>query len=63
MNAKIWSHLPIEKWPYYWWKVKLGPRRYMPCKVTARGSLGTVRVEFADGFEVTTGRHAVRKRK
>ena len=35
------------------------PRKGQPCAVTARGALGSVRVEFPDGFTVITSRHAV----
>ena len=31
------------------------------CKVTARGKMNSIRVEFEDGFVMITSRHAVRK--
>jgi hypothetical protein len=36
-------------------------RKGQPCKVTARGALKSIRVEFADGFVMITSRFAVRK--
>jgi hypothetical protein len=45
----------------WWWRAKLPERKGEPCRVVVRGSLGTVLVEFPDGFRVTTSRHAVRR--
>ena len=51
-------------YPYVWyWKRKLPDRKGQPCKVTARGSMNSIRVEFPDGFAVITSRFAVRKAK
>ena len=36
-------------------------RKGQPCRVTARGTMNSCRVEFADGFVMITSRHAVRK--
>lgn len=35
-------------------------RKGQPCRVLARGALGSILVEFPDGFRVVTSRHAVR---
>lgn len=34
-----------------------------PCRVLARGSMNTILIEFANGFQMTTSRNAVRKIK
>ena len=44
----------------WWWRVRLPDRKGQPCRVTARGALNSVRVEFADGSWVITSRWAVR---
>jgi len=36
-------------------------RKGQPCKVTARGTLNSCRVEFADGFMMITSRNALRR--
>lgn len=38
-------------------------RKGQDCRVVARGALGSVLVEFADGHRVVTSRYAVRKKK
>ena len=47
----------------WFWRRVLGERKGQPCKVTARGKMNSVRVEFPDGFTVITSRHAVRMTK
>lgn len=55
---------PAKDWPYRWhWKKVLPERRGLPCKVTARGKMNSVRVEFPDGYVVITSRFAVRLRR
>jgi hypothetical protein len=50
--------------PYFWrWRKRLPERRGQPCRILARGRLGSVLVEFADGCRVVTSRYAVRKRQ
>jgi hypothetical protein len=44
------------------WRSKLGGRKGQPCRVVARGALGSVLVEFEDGYRVVTSRYAVRRR-
>ncbi len=47
---------------YVWrWRRRLPERHGEACRVTARGSLNSVRVLFADGFWVITSRWAVRR--
>lgn len=54
---------PKKEWPYKWhWKKVLPERKGLPCKVTARGKLNNIRVEFPDGYITITSRFAVRKR-
>lgn len=38
-------------------------RKGQPCKVTARGSKNSIRVEFADGYAMITSGNAIRKAK
>ncbi len=55
---------PKREWPYVWrWRKRLPERFGLPCKVTARGKMNSIRVEFTDGLVVITSRFAVRKRK
>jgi hypothetical protein len=59
----IQAELSKEEWPYRWfWRKVLPERNGMPCRVTARGKLNNIRVEFPDGFVTITSRFAVRKR-
>lgn len=52
------------EFPYIWfWKSRLPERKNQPCKVTARGKMNSIRVEFEDGFTAITSRYAVRKNK
>lgn len=51
---------PTETLPYIYRWDRHG-RKGQPCKVTARGSMNSCRVEFADGFVMITSRNAVRK--
>jgi hypothetical protein len=43
------------------WRSRLPARKGQACRVVARGALGSVMVEFADGFRVITSRYAVRR--
>jgi hypothetical protein len=48
-------------YPCVWrWRVRLPERKSQRCRITARGALNSVRVEFPDGFWVITSRWAVR---
>jgi hypothetical protein len=47
----------------WWWRAKLGDRKGQPCRVLARGRMGSVLVEFGDGHRVVTSRHAVRRQR
>jgi hypothetical protein len=46
----------------WYWRSKLPERKGQPCRVVARGALGSVLVEFEDGYCVVTSRYAVRRR-
>ena len=47
---------------YIWfWKSRLPERKGQLCKVSARGKMNSILVEFEDGFKVVTSRYAVRK--
>jgi hypothetical protein len=49
-------------YPYvWWWRVRLPNREGQRCRVTARGALNSIRVEFPDDFWVITSRWAVRR--
>ncbi len=51
-----------EKFPYVWfWRKRLPERKGQRCKVTARGKMNSIRVEFEDGYKVITSRWAVRQ--
>ena len=53
---------PID-FPYYWrWRRRLPERHGQPCRITARGTLNSVRVEFPDRLWVITSRWAARRR-
>jgi hypothetical protein len=45
----------------WYWRAKLRDRKGQACRVVARGGLGSVLVEFEDGFRVVTSRYAVRR--
>ena len=45
----------------WYWRKWLGERKGRPCRVLAGGALGSILVEFADGFRVITSRYAVRR--
>jgi hypothetical protein len=48
--------------PYLWrWRTRLAERTGQPCRITARGTLNSVLVEFPVGFWVITSRWAVRR--
>jgi hypothetical protein len=54
--------LDNEVYPMHWrWRARLPERFGQACRVTARGALNSVRVEFEDGFTVITSRWAVRR--
>jgi hypothetical protein len=54
---------PID-YPHEWrWRVRLPERHGQSCRITARGRLNSVRVEFPDGHWVITSRWAVRRRR
>lgn len=36
-------------------------RKGQPCRVTARGRMNSIRVEFADGYIMVTSGNAIRK--
>ena len=49
-----------EGFPYvYRWDRRC--KKGWPCKVTARGTMNSCRVEFPDGFVMVTSRNALRK--
>lgn len=51
-------------YPYIWyWCKRLPNRKGQRCKVTARGAMNNIRVEFPDACRVITSRYAVRKYK
>jgi len=52
--------LPEIALPYIYRWDRLG-RKGQPCAVTARGTLNSCRVQFADGFVMITSRNAIRK--
>lgn len=57
-----WDFDPERQWTHRWRvKTRLPERQHWPCRVTARGRLNTVRVEFADGLWVTTSAWSVRR--
>lgn len=47
----------------WYWRSRLPERKGQPCEVVARGSLNSILVRFADGYEVVTSRYAVRARR
>ena len=52
---------PVPAYPYaWWWRALLPHPKGQRCRVTARGALNSVRVDFPDGFWVITSRWAVR---
>jgi hypothetical protein len=58
------SDVDAVEYPYVWrWRRRLSERQGQPCRITARGRLNSVRVEFPDGFWVITSRWAVRRRR
>ena len=52
----------VGEYPYVYYWHRCG-RKGQPCKVTARGAMNSIRVEFEDGFKMITSRYAVRKLK
>jgi hypothetical protein len=62
-TSEIRSERSTCEFPYYWRVRKYQPDRYgQPCKITARGALNSIRVEFEDGHFVVTSGWNVRKR-
>jgi len=56
------TRISADDFPLVWrWRAKLADRHGQPCRITVRGRLGTVRVEFPDGFFVFTSWRAVRR--
>ena len=56
------SALQPDQFQHLWhWRQRLPERKGQRCRVTARGSLNSIRVEFPDGFWVITSRWAVRR--
>jgi hypothetical protein len=57
--------MPAEQAPSYpyvwWWRVRLPDRNGQRCRITARGALNSIRVEFPDSFWTITSRWAVRR--
>jgi hypothetical protein len=53
--------MPIVYDNVWYWRTRLPERKGQPCRVSARGKLNSIRVEFPDGFVVSTSRYAVRK--
>lgn len=52
----------LRLYPMVWrWRARLPERFGQRCRVTARGRLNTVRVEFPDQQIVFTSRYAVKK--
>jgi hypothetical protein len=49
-------------WTWHW-RCRLPERKGQPCRVTARGSLNSIRVQFPDGLVVITSRWAARRRR
>ena len=45
----------------WYWRSRLPERKGQPCRVLVRGKMNTILVEFADGYQVTTSRYAVRR--
>jgi hypothetical protein len=45
----------------WYWRSRLPERKGQACRVTARGKLNSIRVEFVDGLVVITSRYAVRR--
>ena len=51
-----------KTWPYtYFWH--RCDRKGQLCKVTARGKMNSIRVEFEDGFVMITSGNSIRKVK
>lgn len=54
MKPSIYKHI-------WYWKKRLGERRFQPCKILACGTLNNVLIEFTDGYKVVTDRRGLRK--
>jgi|SRR3990167_4955348 len=52
--------LPARHDPWHWRK-RLPSRHGQRCRVTARGKMNSIRVEFEDGYRMITSRYAVRR--
>jgi hypothetical protein len=62
--------IAVEKYPYVFrWAKYLGmpvlggERKGQPCRVLIRGKRNSCLIEFSDGFQATTSRNAIRKRR
>lgn len=45
----------------WFWRSRLPERKGEVCEVVARGAMNSIKVRFADGYQVITSRYAVRK--
>jgi hypothetical protein len=62
MDQVITERHSVDYDHLWYWRAKLPLRKGSPCRVVARSvRLGSVLVEFEDGFRVVTSRHAVRR--
>lgn len=50
-----------EAWYVWRWRRRLPERKGQLCQVIARGAKGSILVRFADGHQIITSRHAVRR--
>jgi hypothetical protein len=56
------SDLAAVECPYFWrWRARLPERHGQRCRIAARGTRNSVRVELPDGLWVITSRWAVRR--
>lgn len=55
-----WGEVEEARFPYIYRWNRCG-RKGERCRVTARGTLNSARVEFADGFVMVTSRNALRR--
>lgn len=52
----------MNKYDHIWyWRKRLPHRKGMRCRVTARGKMNSIEIEFEDGERHITSRYAVRK--
>lgn len=45
----------------WWWRSRLPERKGQRCRILARGSMNSAKVQFEDGLVTITSRWAVRK--